>query len=64
MSESQASQSQGNGAEDYTAADREALRAYREGRDLSEGGKYGPLGAGHDPAKDPLRVCAVLCPAR
>lgn len=25
------------------------------GRDLSEGGKYGPLGAGHDPAKDPLK---------
>lgn len=55
MSESQASQSQGNGAEDYTAADREALRAYREGRDLSEGGKFGPLGAGHDPAKDPMK---------
>ena len=31
----------------------EELRAYREGRDLSDGGKYGPLGAGHGPEKDP-----------
>lgn len=33
----------------------EELRAYREGRDLSDGGKYGPLGAGHEPAKDPMK---------
>lgn len=33
----------------------EELRAYREGRDLSDGGKYGPLGAGHEPEKDPMK---------
>lgn len=59
MSDSQASESQSQGGsqgdKDYSASDREALRAYREGRDLSEGGKYGPLGAGHDPAKDPMK---------
>ncbi|MFD5868179.1 DUF4233 domain-containing protein [Corynebacterium sp. NPDC060344] len=33
----------------------EELRAYREGRDLSGGGKYGPLGAGHAPEKDPMK---------
>ncbi|WP_018024453.1 DUF4233 domain-containing protein [Corynebacterium ulceribovis] len=31
------------------------LAAYRSGEDLSEGGKYGPLGKGHAPAKDPLK---------
>src|SRR5699024_260878 len=35
--------------------DREALRAYEHGEDLTEGGKYGPLGAGHDPEKDPMK---------
>ncbi|WJY99365.1 hypothetical protein CHAN_03710 [Corynebacterium hansenii] len=33
----------------------EELRAFREGRDLSDGGKYGPLGAGHEPEKDPMK---------
>lgn len=47
--------SQGAQDVDYTAADKEDLRAYREGKDLTEGGKYGPLGAGHDPVKDPLK---------
>lgn len=35
--------------------DRDALRAYEQGQDLTEGGTYGPLGAGHDPEKDPLK---------
>ena len=35
--------------------DREALRAYQQGEDLTEGGQYGPLGAGHDPEKDPMK---------
>jgi len=35
--------------------DREALRKYRAGEDLTDGGKYGPLGAGHDPEKDPMK---------
>lgn len=35
--------------------DIDALRAYEEGRDLSEGGKYGPLGSGHAPEKDPMK---------
>nr|WP_120491214.1 DUF4233 domain-containing protein [Corynebacterium lactis] len=47
---------QGGGAQpDYSARDREDLRAYREGKDLTAGGQYGPLGAGHAPAKDPLK---------
>lgn len=40
---------------DHDGLDREGLRAYREGQDLSEGGTYGPLGAGHAPEKDPLK---------
>lgn len=35
--------------------DREALRAYEQGQDLTEGGTYGPLGAGHNPEKDPMK---------
>ena len=34
----------------------EELAAYRSGEDLTEGGKYGPLGKGHAPANDPLKA--------
>lgn len=39
----------------HADASAEELRSYREGRDLSDGGKYGPLGAGHAPEKDPMK---------
>lgn len=51
-------QSQGNHQPEYsdaTGLDREALRAYEHGEDLTHGGQYGPLGAGHAPEKDPMK---------
>lgn len=51
-------QSQENQQPEMTGAsglDREALRAYEKGEDLTHGGQYGPLGAGHAPLKDPLK---------
>lgn len=43
------------GRESRSGIDRDALRAYESGEDLTDGGKYGPLGAGHDPDKDPMK---------
>lgn len=55
MSEKETKPSASGSQRDLSGIDREALRAYEHGQDLSDGGKYGPLGAGHDPAKDPLK---------
>ena len=52
---SAAQSASGGGNRKFAAQDREDLRAYREGKDLTAGGQYGPLGAGHAPAKDPLK---------
>ncbi|ALA66951.1 DUF4233 domain-containing protein [Corynebacterium lactis] len=52
---SDAQSASGGGDREFAAQDREDLRAYREGKDLTAGGQYGPLGAGHAPAKDPLK---------